>query len=68
MVILNIPKLTITPGPHLMLFLDGTGKNSHYVGLTMSETHPFQTNLLSQCDISSALVEFVPNEQFINSQ
>ena len=43
-------------------------KNSHYVELALSETDPFQTNSLSKCGISSALVEFVPNEQFMNSQ
>ena len=48
--------------------LNTTGKNLHYVEFALSETDPFQTNSLSQCDILSALVEFVLNEQFINSR
>ena len=43
----------------------GTGKNSHYMEFPLSETDPFQANLFSQCDISSALVEFVLNDQFV---
>ena len=49
-----------TPGPHLTLFL-GQGKNLHWVEFARSETDPFQTNSLSQCDISSTIVEFVLN-------
>ena len=39
----------------------------HYAEFTLSETDPFQINPLFQCDISSALVAFLSNEQLINS-
>ena len=57
-----------TPAPHLMLFL-GPRKNCIMWNkeFALSETAPFQTNSLSQCDILFALVEFVLNKQFTNS-
>ena len=56
---------TYTRSPLIAIFW--TGKNLHNVEFALSETVPFQKNSLFQCDISSTLVEFVLNEQFINS-
>ena len=40
-----------------------TRKNLYCMEISLSKTDPFQANSLSQFDISSALVEFVLNEQ-----
>jgi len=58
--------LRYTPGPHLTLFF-GTMKDSYYVRLPLSETNPFQTEPLPQCDISFTLGKFALIEKFINS-
>ena len=45
----------------------GTRKNSHYARFTLTETDPKQANSLPQHDISSALIEFSLNTQFMKS-
>ena len=45
----------------------GTRTNSHYVEFALSESDTLQKNSLTQCDISSALIKFVFNEQFVNA-
>ena len=45
----------------------GTRKNSHYARFTLTETDHKYANSMPQYGISSALVEFSLNPQFMNS-